>query len=443
MEPEITANAHAQNDVNKLEARIKNLPEGEAPFFVGHIPGITATFNTFFLNTRSIALFRHTTPAHIFPYHSIGGIQDAGNSAITLSLKDGTEFHFKKLKREERFALTAAIEIFPAHGASTQAHSSWLTRRKELDSSIPPTSREFAEAARDAARKERQKIERSKSRAIVERARMQADARAEQKANAPIERRAQKERAAKIEEKKRLLLEEQAAVSEEQNRLEQESQIALKEKAHMQSWPNTRMPAGPPNKTAGLLILQHSHDEEEPWFILTSVTAGCMACFEDRLMIVKAGNMQGYMSGTLFGGRSTTFYYSDINAIEFNKQPFGSVLEILTASYDGGPNHDFWRGTFQSRNSNSGDPYTLNNTLPINNITYNNARAEMSELRKRISAAKQTTVNVTLPAPPPAPAQIAPPNEDLVAKLAKLGELRDAGVLSDEEFAAAKARLLS
>jgi len=41
-------------------------------------------------------------------------------------------------------------------------------------------------------------------------------------------------------------------------------------------------------------------------------------------------------------------------------------------------------------------------------------------------------------APPPAPA----PGEDLTAKLQELAQLHDSGVLSDEEFAAAKAKLL-
>ncbi|WP_328390706.1 SHOCT domain-containing protein [Nocardia sp. NBC_00416] len=45
------------------------------------------------------------------------------------------------------------------------------------------------------------------------------------------------------------------------------------------------------------------------------------------------------------------------------------------------------------------------------------------------------------------PAQYAPPppeqsEDDLVAKLERLGRLRDAGTLSDQEFAAAKAQLL-
>ena len=44
-------------------------------------------------------------------------------------------------------------------------------------------------------------------------------------------------------------------------------------------------------------------------------------------------------------------------------------------------------------------------------------------------------------APPPPPPQ--PGGVDVVAELTKLSQLRDAGALSDTEFAAAKAKLLS
>lgn len=45
------------------------------------------------------------------------------------------------------------------------------------------------------------------------------------------------------------------------------------------------------------------------------------------------------------------------------------------------------------------------------------------------------------PAPAPEPAE-APTGDDLVSKIQQLAGLRDAGVLSDDEFAAAKGKLL-
>jgi hypothetical protein len=46
-------------------------------------------------------------------------------------------------------------------------------------------------------------------------------------------------------------------------------------------------------------------------------------------------------------------------------------------------------------------------------------------------------------APAPAPAPAPPAGDDMVAKLKELGDLKAQGILSDEEFAAAKAKLLA
>jgi hypothetical protein len=60
------------------------------------------------------------------------------------------------------------------------------------------------------------------------------------------------------------------------------------------------------------------------------------------------------------------------------------------------------------------------------------------------AAQEQATLAMAAPAhtPAPAPAQADPPALDLAAELQKLGELKAQGVLSEGEFAAAKARLL-
>ncbi len=47
------------------------------------------------------------------------------------------------------------------------------------------------------------------------------------------------------------------------------------------------------------------------------------------------------------------------------------------------------------------------------------------------------------PAPPPPPAPPAPPADDPIEQLRKLAELKDAGILTEEEFAAKKAEILS
>jgi hypothetical protein len=46
------------------------------------------------------------------------------------------------------------------------------------------------------------------------------------------------------------------------------------------------------------------------------------------------------------------------------------------------------------------------------------------------------------PPPPPPAAPVAPPVDDMLAQLTKLGELRAAGVLTEDEFLLQKARIL-
>jgi Short C-terminal domain len=45
--------------------------------------------------------------------------------------------------------------------------------------------------------------------------------------------------------------------------------------------------------------------------------------------------------------------------------------------------------------------------------------------------------------PPPPPQPAAPPQTDVITQLQKLGELKAAGILTEEEFAAQKAKILA
>ena len=50
---------------------------------------------------------------------------------------------------------------------------------------------------------------------------------------------------------------------------------------------------------------------------------------------------------------------------------------------------------------------------------------------------------VAAPAPTPPPQQASPTSGDMFAQLRQLAEFRDAGVLTEEEFAAQKSRILA
>lgn len=57
--------------------------------------------------------------------------------------------------------------------------------------------------------------------------------------------------------------------------------------------------------------------------------------------------------------------------------------------------------------------------------------------------AQQTAPTYAPPAAPPPPPPAAAPQVDVIEQLTKLGELRSQGILTDEEFASEKAKLLA
>lgn len=183
------------------------------------------------------------------------------------------------------------------------------------------------------------------------------------------------------------------------------------------------------------VILEHCKEGELPLFVIGGgSTQGALAAFEDRCMIVKTGGMTGIMAGAAFGGRLATFHYSQVTGIEYNSGMFNGVLEILTPSYQGTANKDFWRGTNKGRNADSNDPFTLSNCLPLDKATYKNVLPQIDQLRELVS-------RVHAPKGIVLPAETA--SSSLADQLRELASLRDEGLLTEEEFAEQKRKLLN
>jgi len=143
---------------------------------------------------------------------------------------------------------------------------------------------------------------------------------------------------------------------------------------------------------------------------------------------VKVGGMTSIMAGALGGGRITTFPYADITGIEYNAGILLGVLEILTPSYQGTANKDFWRGSRSSRNADANDPYTLSNTLPLDKDLYRQAAPYLTTLREKLAESKRPILTITETTGGPGIAE----------EISRLAALHAQGVLDDAEFAAAK-----
>lgn len=71
-------------------------------------------------------------------------------------------------------------------------------------------------------------------------------------------------------------------------------------------------------------------------------------------------------------------------------------------------------------------------------------QAQLADMQRQLDEAKAAQAQPAATQPVEAqPASTAGDEKDLVAELSKLADLKSAGVLSDEEFAAAKAKLLA
>jgi hypothetical protein len=72
------------------------------------------------------------------------------------------------------------------------------------------------------------------------------------------------------------------------------------------------------------------------------------------------------------------------------------------------------------------------------------SQAQMAEMQAQLNAMQAQQPQQAPPPPTPAPAApAAPGGGDLMAELQKLADMKSAGLLSDDEFAAAKAKLLA
>ncbi len=69
------------------------------------------------------------------------------------------------------------------------------------------------------------------------------------------------------------------------------------------------------------------------------------------------------------------------------------------------------------------------------------SQAQLADMQAQMDAMQAQQAQQAAPPPPPAAAPAA--GGDLMAELSKLADLKAAGVLTDEEFAAAKAKLLA
>jgi hypothetical protein len=178
-------------------------------------------------------------------------------------------------------------------------------------------------------------------------------------------------------------------------------------------------------------IEENSLGGTPPWFVLVCGAEGSLAAYENELLIVKTGAMSGLLTGATGGGRITHFPYRQVTAVEYNAGFMMGVLEILTASYSGDTNRDFW--TVNRANRGTSDPRQQNNTLPLDKQTFKLVTPQINKLKQMIEAVHSKQSGTT----------VINNSASLADELEKLSALVEKGILSQAEFEAAKKKLIA
>ncbi|MGH3001414.1 MAG: SHOCT domain-containing protein [Gaiellaceae bacterium] len=141
-----------------------------------------------------------------------------------------------------------------------------------------------------------------------------------------------------------------------------------------------------------------------------------LVCLDDRLLILK----RGFRAGTTFGAMAATIFYRDVTGIQVRMQLVSGWIEISSPSFQGSERKRAWDLRATDR-----DVFKQPNCVAIQRRHVPVYQVALSELRRLVAEAK-----------------LEPDHGGVVDQIERLAALRRQGVVSEDEFALAKSRIL-
>lgn len=188
--------------------------------------------------------------------------------------------------------------------------------------------------------------------------------------------------------------------------------------SYNEGWP-MMAPLG--KKEAGLVERNLTSGEKVLGQVVANFGQAVIAT-DHKVLVIKTG----MMSGQTFGGKATSFDYRMIGGIEVRSGWAQGEMEIINpimAASQGNRNRD----RVKIAEAPNGVVFAKTNAKIFD--------AFASKIRERVALAHSPAAV--------APAPAAPPPASIPDQIRKLGALRDAGLLTEQEFATKKAELLA
>ena len=171
------------------------------------------------------------------------------------------------------------------------------------------------------------------------------------------------------------------------------------------------------DKKIAKLLAANLSDGEQVEYFAQGNSDQTVVLTDRHVFILKTG----FMAGQSFGGKAASFDYSQITSVEVRVSMLSGIFEIRAAGMT--PTDISYYG------NDKDTAYKAPNAIPI----IKKQAAVFQDVAKRIRE-RMDTLRYT-------PTQS--PSADIPGQLTQLAALRDAGVLTSEEFAAKKSELLA
>jgi hypothetical protein len=133
------------------------------------------------------------------------------------------------------------------------------------------------------------------------------------------------------------------------------------------------------------------------------------------------------MAGASFGSELTSWAFRNLTRVQIHTGMMSGAV-VLQGPGQTGSRTSYWKG-------DDSDPHKAPNAIPLNR-PFDHARKQVAQLSQLIDEVHRREASPAGPASSSAPDSVAD-------ELRKLADLRAEGVLTDDEFAALKAKLLA
>ena len=169
-------------------------------------------------------------------------------------------------------------------------------------------------------------------------------------------------------------------------------------------------------------VLQNLREGEQVKVVVRGAHGQAMVGTQSRVLVCKPG----FMAGASFGSEVSSWQFRNLVGVQVHKGLMSGSI-ILQAPGQSGTSTSYW-------GQKDSDPSKAPNAIPI--------VGDWGEVKPAAARLQHLIDEAQAQATQPMAAAVSAPAKSMAEELRELAELRNAGVLDEEEFRAAKQRLI-